>query len=64
MSGIAGIYHIDGWPVEHADLECLAEALAHRGQDGVRHLASRFGGFGAPAVMDDPGVLPGNNCLW
>ncbi len=34
MSGIAGIYHIDGRPVDCAHLEHQAGALAHRGQDG------------------------------
>ena len=35
MSGIAGIYHLDGRPVEDALLRRMTEAIAHRGPDGV-----------------------------
>jgi asparagine synthase (glutamine-hydrolysing) len=34
MSGIAGIFHRDGRPVETADLEAMSARLAHRGADG------------------------------
>ena len=34
MSGIGGIYQVDSRAVNREDLECLAEALAHRGPDG------------------------------
>jgi len=34
MSGIAGIYFLDGRPVERMDLEKMVESIAHRGTDG------------------------------
>lgn len=34
MSGIAGIYFLDGRPVERIDLEKMVESIAHRGTDG------------------------------
>lgn len=33
MSGIVGIYFLDGRPVERTDLEPMVESLAHRGPD-------------------------------
>jgi asparagine synthase (glutamine-hydrolysing) len=35
VSGIVGIYNLDGQPVEPALLGMMAEALAHRGPDGL-----------------------------
>src|SRR5689334_5278426 len=35
MSGIAGIYNVDGRPVDTAVLTGMAQAMAHRGPDGV-----------------------------
>ena len=37
MSGIAGIYNINGLPVDPAVLHRMIDAIAHRGPDGVRH---------------------------
>ena len=34
MSGIVGIYHLDGRPVFAAELERMSSTLAHRGSDG------------------------------
>jgi asparagine synthase (glutamine-hydrolysing) len=34
MSGIAGIYYLDGRPVEHGDLQRMLDSIAHRGPDG------------------------------
>ena len=34
MSAIVGIYHLDGRPVERADLKKMTGTLAHRGPDG------------------------------
>jgi asparagine synthase (glutamine-hydrolysing) len=36
MSGIAGIWNLDGQPVDLALLQQMAEAAAHRGPDGIR----------------------------
>ena len=35
MSGISGIYNLDGCPVDPFALKRMAEAIAHRGPDGV-----------------------------
>ena len=35
MSGIAGIYHRDARPLERARLQRMADAMAHRGADGL-----------------------------
>lgn len=34
MSGIAGLYYLDGRPVSQPDLHRMTEALSHRGQSG------------------------------
>ena len=34
MSAIAGLYHLDGRPVDRHDLDSMARLLAHRGPDG------------------------------
>ncbi len=35
MSGIVGIYNLDGRPVDRADLTAMTMAIAHRGPDGA-----------------------------
>lgn len=42
MSGIAGIIHFDGSPVEPGQIEAMTASLRHRGPDGIRHW--RLGG--------------------
>lgn len=37
MSGIAGIIHFDGRPVEPGLIEKMTDAMAHRGSDGINH---------------------------
>ena len=37
MSGIAGIVHFDGQPVEPGLIEKMTRAMAHRGPDGIHH---------------------------
>jgi asparagine synthase (glutamine-hydrolysing) len=39
MSGIAGIIHFDGAPVEAGQIEKMTSAMAHRGPDGIHHWA-------------------------
>lgn len=34
MSGIVGIYHLDGRPVEQQDVQRMTDSIAHRGPDG------------------------------
>lgn len=35
MSGIAGIYNLDGQPVDRARMQRMADAMAYRGPDGI-----------------------------
>jgi asparagine synthase (glutamine-hydrolysing) len=35
MSGIAGIWHLDGQPAASERIRCMTDAIAHRGPDGV-----------------------------
>jgi asparagine synthase (glutamine-hydrolysing) len=37
MSGIAGIIHFDGAPIEPGQIEKITAAMAHRGPDGIQH---------------------------
>ena len=37
MSGIAGIIHFDGKPVDPGLIEKMTRAMAHRGPDGIHH---------------------------
>ena len=37
MSGITGIYNVDGRPADSALLQQLTRASAHRGPDGIGH---------------------------
>ncbi|MBA3974974.1 MAG: hypothetical protein C0504_12255 [Candidatus Solibacter sp.] len=40
MSGIAGIIHFDGRPVEPGEIERMTASMTHRGPDGIRHWAN------------------------
>lgn len=51
MSGIVGLYCLDGRPVAQADLEEMVESLAHRGPDGV-------------GVWQDGPIGLGHRMLW
>ena len=37
MSGIAGIIHFDGQPVEFGQVEAMTAAMGYRGPDGIHH---------------------------
>lgn len=37
MSGVAGIVHFDGRPVEPGQVELMTTSMAHRGPDGISH---------------------------
>jgi asparagine synthase (glutamine-hydrolysing) len=51
MSGIAGIYYLDGRPVERTDVERMVDSIAHRGPDGS-------------GVWTDGSVGLGHRMLW
>ena len=46
MSGIAGIIHFDGAPVEPGLIEKMTASMSHRGPDGIQHWQSGFVAFG------------------
>ena len=54
MSGIAGIFNLDGRPVPPVDLRRMTEAIAHRGPDGEGFYIDSFLGLGHRrlSVMD------------
>ena len=51
MSGIAGIYYLDGRPVEGMDVQRMIDSIAHRGPDGC-------------GVWTDGSVGLGHRMLW
>ncbi|MEW6544778.1 MAG: asparagine synthase (glutamine-hydrolyzing) [Nitrospirota bacterium] len=54
MSGIAGILHRDGQPVNRADLWRLTDCLAHRGPDGHGHWINGPVGLGHVLLQTTP----------
>jgi asparagine synthase (glutamine-hydrolysing) len=72
MSGIAGIYHLDGRRVDPELLTRMTDVIAHRGPDGVRHWIDGAVGLGhrrfhttPESVHEDQPLLDetGNLCL-
>jgi len=51
MSGIVGIYNLDGRPVEQTDIQRMLDSIAHRGPDGS-------------GVWTDGSVGVGHRMLW
>jgi len=51
MSGIVGIYYLDGRPVERTNVERMADSIAHRGPDGS-------------GVWTDGSIGLGHQMLW
>ena len=45
MSGFAGVFHLDGAPVDRVWLETMADFLAFRGPDGSQVWVSGSGGL-------------------
>jgi asparagine synthase (glutamine-hydrolysing) len=72
MSGIAGIYHLDGRPVDPALLTRMTDIIAHRGPDGWGHWIDGPVGLGHRVLHTTPESLQekqpllgetGNLCL-
>ena len=57
MSGIAGIYHLNGQPVDHAELEGMVESLAHRGRDDEGVWSNQSVGLGHRMLWTTPESL-------
>lgn len=72
MSGITGIYHLDGRPVAHALLGRMTEIIGHRGPDGAGYWLDGPVGLGhrmlhtTPESLQEKQPFPdetGNLCL-
>ena len=57
MSGIMGIYYLDGRPVNREDLERMLDTLAHRGPDGADIWIDGAVGFGHRMLWTTPESL-------
>lgn len=57
MSGIMGIYHLDGEPLDLANLRCMVDTLAHRGPDGSAIWSEGVVGFGHRMLWTTPESL-------
>ena len=54
MSGIIGLYHLDGRPAEERILQQMAQAIAHRGPDGIRYWSDGPVGLGHLMLQTTP----------
>ncbi len=72
MSGIAGIYNLDGAPVDRRLLQRMTDAISHRGPDGVGYWIDGPVGLGHQMLCTTPEALhekqplldeTGNLCL-
>jgi len=57
MSGIAGIYYLDGRPVERTDVVRMVDSIAHRGPDGSEVWTDGSIGFGHRMLWATPESL-------
>jgi asparagine synthase (glutamine-hydrolysing) len=57
MSGIAGIYYVDGRPVERTDIQQMVDSIAHRGPDGCGVWTDGSVGFGHRMLWTTPESL-------
>jgi asparagine synthase (glutamine-hydrolysing) len=57
MSGIVGIYYLDGRPVDRADIQRMVDILAHRGPDGAGIWCEGPVGLGHLMLHDTPESL-------
>lgn len=60
MSGIAGIIHFDGAPVEPGLIEKMTAAMAHRGPDGINHWVKGSVALGQCMLRTTPESLEEN----
>ena len=57
MSGIAGIIHFDGRPVEPGQIEAMTSAMDYRGPDGINHWTSGSVALGQCMLRTTPESL-------
>ncbi len=54
MSGIIGLYNLDGRPADPLLLERMAGTIAHRGPDGIRYWLNGPAGLGHLLLQTTP----------
>ena len=64
MSGLAGIYSLDGSPADRALLERMTRAIAHRGPDGIRYAVDGPAALGHCLLCTTPESLRESQPLW
>ncbi|MBA2506064.1 MAG: hypothetical protein H0V29_08985 [Thermoleophilaceae bacterium] len=64
MSGIAGIFHGDGRPVDPADVAIMTASMRHRGPDGIEQTVSGPVGMGHCSLRTLPGRRDGTQPVW
>ncbi|NOT55623.1 MAG: asparagine synthetase B, partial [Deltaproteobacteria bacterium] len=57
MSGITGVSHLDGRPVDPTLLHRMTAAIAHRGPDGIHHWINGTVGLGHCMLQTTPESL-------
>jgi asparagine synthase (glutamine-hydrolysing) len=57
MSGIAGIYYLDGRPVEQLEVQRMLDSIAHRGPDGASIWTDESAGLGHLMLWTTPESL-------
>jgi asparagine synthase (glutamine-hydrolysing) len=63
MSGIAGIIHFDGAPIEPGQIEKMTAAMSHRGPDGINHWVKGSVALGQCMLRTTPESLQENQPL-
>ncbi len=64
MSGILGLVHFDGAPIDAATLEGMRDAMAFWGPDGVRLWRSGAAGLGQLTLFDTPEAVAESLPRW
>jgi asparagine synthase (glutamine-hydrolysing) len=64
MSGLAGIFNLDGRPADVAQLHRMTSAISHRGPDGIRHMIDGPIAIGHCMLCTTPESLHETQPLW
>lgn len=64
MSGIAGVFYLDGRPADGALIERMTAAISHRGPDGIRHVVDGPVALGHCMFCTTPESLHETQPLW
>jgi asparagine synthase (glutamine-hydrolysing) len=64
MSGICGVWNLDGAPVDPSVVERMTAAMAHRGPDDIHHVINGSVGIGQCMLRTTPESLRERQPLW